>query len=249
MGEIKAIGLVARCVNYRENDRILTLLTPDRGKLTVSSRGCRRPKSPLLACSQPFCYGEFVLFFNKERYTLNQCDLRESFYDLRLDIGKLTAASFVMDLCEETMQEEQEAKTLFQLSYYTLSFLCYGTVPEIDLICCFLLKFLDILGYTPSATRCSLCGRSTYEGGRLENTFGAICAQCARAKGGRKVEPLTLEAMRRMMALPMDQMDRVRLPEKVRKDMLEFLPQYAARHAGVRADLSGLCRALAPPGL
>lgn len=248
MGEIKTVGLVTRCVNYKENDRILTLLTPERGKVTVSSRGCRRPKSPLLACSQPFCYGEFVLFLHKERYTLNQCDLRESFYDLRLDIEKLTAASFAAGICEEAAQEEQAAEPLFRLAYYTLSFLCYGEAPVIDLILCFLLKFSDVLGYTPSTTRCSLCGRSTFEGGRLENAYGAICSQCAEVRGGRRVEPLTLEAMRRMIALPLDQMDKVRLPETVRKDLLAFLPEYIARHAGMRVDLSALLRMAPPPG-
>lgn len=244
VAEIKTVGLVARCVNYKENDRILTILTPDRGKLTVSSRGCRRPKSPLLACSQPFCYGEFVLFLNKERYSLNQCDLRETFYDLRLDVEKLTAASYVMGLCQEVMQEEQSAPALFQLAYYTLSFLCYGTAPLVDLLLCFLLKLLDQMGYAPATTRCGLCGKSTYEKGWLSEQFGGLCAACGAVHGGKRVEPLTLEAMRRMLALPMDQMDKVRLPESVQKDLRFFVPPYAAHHAGLRAGLPDLLTGL-----
>ena len=35
-------ALVLREVNYKESDKILTLLTEQEGKLTVSARGCRR---------------------------------------------------------------------------------------------------------------------------------------------------------------------------------------------------------------
>ena len=123
VAEIKTVGLVARCVNYKENDRILTILTPDRGKLTVSSRGCRRPKSPLLACSQPFCYGEFVLFLNKERYSLNQCDLRETFYDLRLDVDpEVYGLPLVIEICagiDEALSGEFEDAAFYQFDIPT----------------------------------------------------------------------------------------------------------------------------------
>ena len=35
-------ALVLREVNYKESDKILTLLTEQEGKLTVSARGCRK---------------------------------------------------------------------------------------------------------------------------------------------------------------------------------------------------------------
>ena len=41
-------ALVLREVNYKESDKILTVLTADEGKLTVSARGCRAVMS---ACS------------------------------------------------------------------------------------------------------------------------------------------------------------------------------------------------------
>ena len=46
-------GIVLRHADYRENDRMLTLLTP-RGRVDALSRGCTRPKSPLLRCSEVF---------------------------------------------------------------------------------------------------------------------------------------------------------------------------------------------------
>ena len=34
-------GLVIRSVDYGENDKIITLLTPDRGKFSVSVKGAK----------------------------------------------------------------------------------------------------------------------------------------------------------------------------------------------------------------
>ena len=40
-------GLVLRHSEYRDSDRMLTLLTPDMGRIDAIARGCRKTKSPL----------------------------------------------------------------------------------------------------------------------------------------------------------------------------------------------------------
>ena len=39
-------ALVLRAVDYKESDKILTLLTQESGKLTASARGCRKKGEP-----------------------------------------------------------------------------------------------------------------------------------------------------------------------------------------------------------
>ena len=60
MASHKVLGVVTRAVNYRDHDRILTLVTRERGKLTATARGCRKPQSKLLTAASPFCYGEYL---------------------------------------------------------------------------------------------------------------------------------------------------------------------------------------------
>ena len=55
-------ALVLRAVDYKESDKILTLLTQDMGKLTASARGARRKGSALAAGCQLLCWSEMVLF-------------------------------------------------------------------------------------------------------------------------------------------------------------------------------------------
>ncbi|NLZ89977.1 MAG: DNA repair protein RecO, partial [Clostridiales bacterium] len=68
-------AIVLRRVDYRDNDRILTLLTPERGRLDVLARGCRRPKSPLLAASELFSMGEYVLYKGRGHAFIVSCEL------------------------------------------------------------------------------------------------------------------------------------------------------------------------------
>ena len=78
MPSITTQGIVLRYANYREHDRMLTILSPDYGRIDALSRGCRRPKSPLMPVSELFVSGEFVLYQSHDHFTLTSCALADS---------------------------------------------------------------------------------------------------------------------------------------------------------------------------
>ena len=78
-------ALVLRGVDYKESDRILTLLTRDMGKVTVSARGCRKKNSPLSAGCQLLCWSEFVLYQFQDRWTVKECSALREFRGMRTD--------------------------------------------------------------------------------------------------------------------------------------------------------------------
>ena len=61
----KTLGLVLREVEYKDADKLLTVLTRDRGKLTVRARGVRSRSSRLKSGCQLLAYSEFTLFENR----------------------------------------------------------------------------------------------------------------------------------------------------------------------------------------
>ena len=85
MPSIVTQGVVLRFANYREHDRMLTILSPQYGRIDALSRGCRKPKSSLMPVSELFVSGEFVLYQAHEHFTLTSATLRDSFYPLRLE--------------------------------------------------------------------------------------------------------------------------------------------------------------------
>ena len=179
-------AIVLRYANYRDHDRMLTLLSPSEGRMDVLARGCRRPKSPLLAGSELFVHGEFVLFHTGDRYTLSSCTIMDSFYGLRLDPYRLTCASYLLELAQAVAQPNQEVGGLFALLLEGLYHLTY-CAPELPLavVSSFLLLYANEIGYRPRLNHCVHCGKllPLQEGARMDIEAGGLCCpQCAQIK-------------------------------------------------------------------
>ncbi|NCB31845.1 MAG: DNA repair protein RecO, partial [Clostridia bacterium] len=142
MASLTITGIVLRYANYRDNDRILTIFTRERGTVSASARGCRRPGSSLLSCSEIFTYGEFVLFEGRGRYTVDACDVRERFYSLREDMDRLAAGAYMLSVTEACTPKGQQSEELFDLLYYALSYTAYGKQNPTDMAVCFLMRCL-----------------------------------------------------------------------------------------------------------
>ena len=178
-------AIVLRYANYRDNDRMLTLLTPSRGRVEALSRGCRRPKSPLLGASELFCTGEYLMFVKGDKATITSCAIHDSFYPLRLDIDRLTCGIYLMNLCEAAAQPNEPCQELFHLLIRAISRLTYGESDWRTLACGFLLHYADLLGYKPRLNHCVKCGRRVGEEQELyfdHREGGVLCAGCRRPK-------------------------------------------------------------------
>lgn len=157
MAVIKVYGIVMHSANYKDNDKMLTIFSPDRGSVSVLSRGCKRPKSPLLQASEPFVTGEFLLYEKNGRYTLTSCSIDKYFYNLRLDHFKLSCGSYMLQLCNAVVQENQENKTLFNYLLKSLGVLNQNDIDSLTVINKFLLDFSIISGYKPRIKHCVNC--------------------------------------------------------------------------------------------
>ena len=100
MPSVTTQAIVLRHADYREHDRMLTLLSPSMGRVEALCRGCKRPQSPLLAASEWFALGEYVLYAGKGRMTVTSCSLTESFFPLRADWDKLKYATYLLSIAE-----------------------------------------------------------------------------------------------------------------------------------------------------
>lgn len=151
--------IVLRYANYRENDRMLTLLSPRRGRIDALCRGCRRPRSPLLSCSELFSLGEYQLLEKNGRMTVTSALLTESFYPLRQDFDRLACGTYLLNLAEAAAQPGEEAQELFLLLLHALSRLTFSDQPWKPLLAGFLLHYANTLGYKPRLEHCVTCGR------------------------------------------------------------------------------------------
>lgn len=228
MPVICADGIVTRYVNYRESDRIISIFTIDHGRIDAKARGCRKPQSPLVNVCQPFVFGQFEIFSGKERYTVNNCDVKETFYPIREDYERFSIGSVMLRLSHDAAMEGEPNGALFSLLYHALSFLAYGNADPRDLLCCFLVRFLNAIGYRPAITTCAQCGRDIRGDAivRFSPQGGAVCNACFQS--GEPIGKTALEGMRRMLVMEDAEMDKVKLSDAIRKEIFFHLSNYTA---------------------
>lgn len=225
--ELKIKCIVLSTADYGDHDRMLTLFSPEHGRIDARARNCRKATSPLLSCVQPFTYGEYLLFHYKDKNTVNQGTVLETFYPLREDADRFTAAAFAGALVRSAAQDGEENEALFSLLYRTFSYLAYGENTAADMLTAFLVRFLSVTGFQPALTRCAVCGADLTQQRRIgfdAEKGGAVCFMCAPF--AKSVSPRSLEAMRRILLLEEEDLNRVTLPEELRREILETLLPY-----------------------
>ncbi len=190
-------GLVLRVTDYNDRDALLTLLTPQYGKLSVKARGLRRKNSPLIAPCQLLAYGEFTLFEYKGQYTVNEAHSIELFQGLRKDLCKLSLGTYFAQASEVLSQEDLPNPELLSLVLNCLYALDKLDKPEMLVKAAFELRAASLAGYTPDLFGCHVCGSPTpayfdISGGAL------LCENCRSAATGIRMPltPAVLEAMR-----------------------------------------------------
>lgn len=188
MAQITTNAIVVRRADYRENDRMITLFSPTLGRIDALCRGCRRQKSPLMAASEVFCAGEYVLYQSREHTTVVSCQVQDTYYALRGDYERLSHGMYCLELCAAAIQPAQENERLFLLLLKTLAHLCYGDAQPRRVTSVFVMGMVSLLGFRPQVGRCAKCGTPVLQGKATEETLiaafspeagGVLCPGCS----------------------------------------------------------------------
>lgn len=191
-------GLVLRVTTYNDTDALVTLLTQDRGKLTVKARGLRRKNSPLVAPCQLLSLGEFTLFEYRGTYTINEARSLELFTQLRKDLGKLSLGTYFAQVAEVLSQEDLPNPELLSLVLNCLYALSKLQASENKIKAVFEMRSACLAGYTPDLSGCNSCMAEYPD--RLDISQGRL--ECSRCRGmdssgiRMPITPGMLDAMR-----------------------------------------------------
>ena len=157
MATTKINGIILAESNMGDYDKMLTMLTPNFGKISCSAKGARKPNSSLLAGTQMFCFGEYLMYKGTSTYHINSCETIEMFYKIRTDLDKLKYAIHVDKIIMDVTEENENCYNILQLllnTLYTIS----ETEKDLDLtISKFKLRLLCILGFPPRIVSCVNC--------------------------------------------------------------------------------------------
>ena len=183
MGIIKTKGIILSESNMNDFDKMLTMLTPN-GKIGCAAKGARKPKSLLMAGTQLFVFGEYMLYQGTSSYHINSCDTIELFYPIRTDLDKLKYAAHITKIINDVTDENQNTYRILQLFLNTL-YMISETDKDLDFILSvFRLRLLCLLGFTPQIKACTNCktGENITHFSIRDNGFK--CEACSKVDKG-----------------------------------------------------------------
>ncbi len=186
-------GIVLRETPFRDADKILTVLSEDRGKISVLARNLRRKRCPYAASAQPLAYSEWTLYHRGNWYYAHEGSTIELFPGLRQELGALSLGFYFAELTESVSMEEVPARDL--LRHLLNGLYALGTLrkpPEL-VKPLFELRFLCLAGYEPLASECACCGKIDPVDPVLDPVQGVVC--CGTCGGNRRGLPLGPDAL------------------------------------------------------
>lgn len=157
MANIKLNGIIIAENNMGDFDKMLTILTPNYGKISCVAKGARRPKSALLAGTQLFCFGEYLMYKGTNTYHINSCEIIEMFYNIRTDLDKLKYAIHINKIIQDVTGENENCYRILQLFLNTLYIISETDTDKDFILSIFKLRLLCILGFTPRILQCTSC--------------------------------------------------------------------------------------------
>lgn len=180
---VKVKGIVIREVAYKDNDKIITILTDTLGKVSAIAKGAKKTNSQFLASSQYLVYSEFVLYQNTSYYYLNSASVINTFYNLRIDFDKLQIVFEMTKLINSVTDENQDCDKILKLFLNTIYALDKYEKDTKLIINAFKIKLFTVLGFAPRQDKCANCSKPLLDSDNksvyydyINNNF--ICEEC-----------------------------------------------------------------------
>ncbi len=221
-------GIVLRGYNYGEADRILTLFTPQAGKVRAIAKGVRRTKSRKSGHLDLFTRSAMLLARGRQLDVVTQAETIESFRPARDDLWRSSWCHYVAELVDGFTAEQLPNYPLYSLAVATFRRLAQGA--QVDMVVhAFEMQLLGATGYRPQLFRCLNCDNAIQaEANRFSPTMGGVlCPNCASAD--HAASPISVNALKVLRHLQTDEEAMLHLPalpEDVRQEVARRLQEY-----------------------
>jgi len=229
------MGMVLSAMPVGDYDKRLVILTREIGKISAFAKGARRPNSALLACSEPFSFGEFTLYVGRNSYSVQSAQISNYFSELRADFEGLLYGMYFCEFAEYITKENNDEREILKLLYQTLRALVKKTI-ELPLVrAIYELKLIAINGEAPQVFHCVKCeGRSGLQGHEAANHYhfspesgGILCISCKNNDPNAiPIDTSTLYAMQYIIATEIEKLYTFKVSSKVLRELTRCIKNH-----------------------
>lgn len=225
---LRTDGIIIREQNTGEQDRLVTLLTKEKGVIKAFANGSRNPKNKNVSATDLLCYSDFSLEKGRQdAYIIREATPKQVFFELRNDIVGLSLAQYFAELARDFSPKEEESSEHLSLLLNSLYLICQGKKSYQLIKSVTELRFASISGFMPDLIACSACGDCESTDMYFSPSAAALyCQSCIKTADAKPISPGVLGAMRHIAYSD---------PEKifsfhVSEDSLEALNNFTERY-------------------
>ena len=153
----KADALVLRAYRMREADRLVTVLTPNLGKLKLTVRGARRMTSKLGGHLDVLNHVRLSIAIGHSFDVVTGAESVETFAGIKADLDLLAESLYLMELTDLLLPEAAPHPVAYRVLTAALRALETGSTPA-SVARHTELALLDDAGYRPELRKCLVCG-------------------------------------------------------------------------------------------
>ncbi len=217
-----ADAIVLARFDLGEADRVVTFLTPDRGKFKAIARGIRRPTSRLGGALEPFAELRVNLARGRTFDVVTGVALVRAFLRLRDSLEATATAWYLAELADRSVEEREPVPAVFALLHRGYELLDAGMAPG-RVARWFEVHLATELGQAPGTERCVECGEALRQG----ETFrwvpplgGVLCERCPGPPASRAgISEEAVKLLRAYRRLDAEALARLRLPPSVEAEV------------------------------
>jgi DNA repair protein RecO (recombination protein O) len=225
----KTRAIVLAHFDLGEADRIITLLTPEEGKIRAVAKGVRKPKSRIGGSVEPFAELDVVLARGRSLDVITQVGVTEAWLNLRDRLESTAVAWYLGELSDRAVEERGGVQPVYGLLRRGCQLLDDGMRPA-RVARWFESGLADGMGMRPELDRCVECDRMLEE----DETFRWVPALggvlCANHPGPpAETSRLSLDALKLLRAyrrLDVEAIAALRIPPPVEAEVETVMRAY-----------------------
>lgn len=231
-------GLILKTKDYKETSKLVTLLSPNRGRISALAKGVNKPKSKMRGIIQPFVHGEFQLYAGKSLHTITQGKVNQYFSFIRKDLDAMYKGAYILEVLEKVSIEEKN-ESLFSLGVSSLHLLEILKNSNVVLPF-FQVNILKNLGFLPYVNECinghslgNCMGFDLIEGGTL-------CEDCLKSKekyrgdGVLRLQKGSYKALVFLLDATIKDLNKLKLSISQHKELWHLLNLFIETQAGIK---------------
>jgi DNA repair protein RecO (recombination protein O) len=231
---LETAALVVTSMRFKEADRILTLYTLERGRLSAIARGLRRTRSKLGGRLEPFSLVQVGLYPGRSMYTLTEAETIRSFQPVRESLFRMEEGAKLFEAVRRLFPEEEKNQAAFNLLVRAVGALAVSADRQeaAIIVLAARLKLLLAQGYLPALDSCSLCGEARYLCAFNPVLGGVLCQDCSteEVEACFSLSPEALQAMHTLLERPVSEAARVALAPPARSEVETTIVRVLAHH-------------------